>query len=50
MDHAIMEAFIDWLKEKYGWSYGYFCRICGECRQEEIWIEFYREQANKKAP
>lgn len=45
-----MRAFKEWLNEKYGWTYDYFCRICGECRQEEIWNEFYRDQAIKKAP
>lgn len=47
----IHREFSDWLAKRYGWTYGYFCRICGEARQEEIWNEFYRErEANKKAP
>lgn len=49
MDNTI-RSFKEWLNEKYGWTYDYFCRICGECRQEEIWNEFYRDQAIKKAP
>lgn len=38
---AEIAAFKQWLYEKYRWDYSYFCRICGEARQEEIWNEFY---------
>lgn len=40
---VLMAMFKEWLYEKYQWTYDYFCRICGETRQEEIWNEFYKE-------
>lgn len=48
VDLVTIRLFKDWLRRKYGWSYDYFCRICGETRQEEIWNEFFRERETKK--
>lgn len=47
-DLSLMAAFKQWLREKYNWTYDYFCRICGEARMEEIWNEFYAEREQKK--
>ena len=47
-DLKFIAAFKQWLREKYGWSYDYFSRICGEARQEEIWNEFWKEVEQKK--
>lgn len=46
--NLIYREFSEWLYEKYHWSYSYFCRICGETRQEEIWNEFYSERETKR--
>lgn len=45
----IHREFSEWISQKYGWTYGYFCRICGEARQEEIWNEFFRERETKNS-
>ena len=44
----IHREFSDWLAKKYGWTFSYFYRICGETRRTEIWNEFLRERDNKK--
>lgn len=40
--------FVDWLRNRYGWSFSYFYRICGETRRKEIIAEFFQQRKTKK--